>query len=126
MDKWFALQIARATPERAVGVAERLTEHELFEWTNPNRFRAVLGALIGNRAGFHAANGSGYDFVADWLIRLDGKNPQTVARLSTAFESWRRYDADRQQLMKDAMGRIRATQGLSPDTTEMLDRMLAD
>ncbi len=126
MDKWFALQIARATPERAVGVAERLTEHELFEWTNPNRFRAVLGALIGNRAGFHAANGSGYDFVADWLIRLDGKNPQTAARLSTAFESWRRYDADRQQLMKDAMGRIRATQGLSPDTTEMLDRMLAD
>ena len=41
---------------------------------------------------------AGYGLLADWLIRLDPLNPQTAARMSTAFETWPRYDADRQAL----------------------------
>ncbi|MEM9250699.1 MAG: aminopeptidase N, partial [Pseudomonadota bacterium] len=102
MDKWFALQIAYADPAQAVATAEALATHPLFDWKNPNRFRSVVGALSGNAAGFHHPSGAGYDFVAHWLLNLDPVNPQTTARMTTAFETWRRYDADRQGLMRAA------------------------
>jgi aminopeptidase N len=124
MDKWFALQIAHADPDRAVVVAERLTGHPDFDWKNPNRFRAVIGALAANHAGFHHASGAGYRFVADWLIRLDPVNPQTAARMSTAFDTLARYDADRQGMIRAELGRIAATPGLSRDLGEMVARML--
>ena len=101
-----------------------LTEHKDFDWKNPNRFRSVLGALSGNAAGFHDPSGASYRLLADWLIRLDPVNPQTTARMSTAFETWTRYDANRQALIRAELTRIRATPGLSRDVTEMVNRML--
>ncbi|MBI1418545.1 MAG: aminopeptidase N [Limimaricola sp.] len=124
MDRWFGLQVSCAAPDRAVATARRLTEHPLFDWKNPNRFRAVMGALAGHPAGFHARDGAGYALLADWLIRLDPVNPQTAARMTTAFETWRRYDAGRQALMRAALERIAAAPGLSRDTAEIVARML--
>jgi aminopeptidase N len=124
MDKWFSLQILQAAPDRAAALATRLTSHPAFDWRNPNRFRAVIGAVSANHAGFHAASGAGYRFVADWLIRLDPLNPQTAARMSTAFETWSRYDAARQALVKAELLRIRSAPGLSRDLGEMTGRML--
>ncbi len=125
MDKWFALQIGMARPDHAVAVAGGLVAHAAFDWKNPNRFRAVIGSLAGNHAGFHHASGDGYRFVADWLIRLDPLNPQTAARMSTAFETWPRYDKDRQDLIRAELRRIQAVPGLSRDLGEMAARMAA-
>ncbi len=124
MDKWFALQVATARPERAPGVAEALTRHPLFTIKNPNRFRAVMGALSMNHAGFHKADGSGYRLLADQLIALDPLNPQTTARMCTAFQTWKRYDADRQEKILTELKRIKAVDGLSRDTNEMVSRIL--
>jgi len=123
MDKWFALQPALAKPHDAAATADRLTRDPAFEWKNPNRFRAVFGALAGNAAGFHHPDGAGYALMADWLIRLDPVNPQTTARMTTVFETWRRYDADRRAMMRAALDRIAATPGLSRDTGEMVGRI---
>jgi aminopeptidase N len=124
MDKWFMVQVAHAEPDQAVATAERLTEHPLFDWKNPNRFRSVIGGLTaGNPAGFHDPSGAGYRFLADWLLKVDAKNPQTAARMSTAFETWRRYDADRQQLITGELDRIAAVEGLSRDLGEMVGRI---
>jgi aminopeptidase N len=126
MDKWFMAQVAHAAPDTAVAVAETLTAHPLFDWKNPNRFRSLVGGLTAaNPAGFHDPTGGGYLFLATWLIRLDALNPQTAARMSTAFETWRRYDADRQALITEQLDRIAATEGLSRDLAEMVDRMRA-
>jgi aminopeptidase N len=124
MDKWFALQVTHAAPTEAAATAERLTRHPAFDWKNPNRFRSVFGALAGNAAGFHDPSGASYRLLADWLIRLDACNPQTAARVSTAFETWRRYDSVRQQLIREELSRIAAAPGLSRDTAEMVARML--
>jgi aminopeptidase N len=123
MDKWFAVQVAMAAPDQAAATVARLTEHPAFDMKNPNRFRAVLGALTTNHAGFHHDSGAGYAALADWLIRLDPLNPQTAARMSTAFETWPRYDADRQGMIQAALDRILATRGLSRDLSEMAGRM---
>ncbi|MDF0599899.1 aminopeptidase N [Psychromarinibacter sp. C21-152] len=126
IDKWFALQTSHAAPHRAAETAQALTRHKDFDWKNPNRFRSVIGALAMNAAGFHDPSGASYELVADWLIRLDPVNPQTTARMTTMFETWRRYDADRQDLMRDALRRIARTPELSRDTTEMVGRILGD
>jgi aminopeptidase N len=124
MDQWFALQALHAAPEGAAATVARLAEHPDFDWTNPNRFRALFGSFAANPAAFHRADGSGYELMADWLIRLDGRNPQFAARMSTAFESWRRYDAGRQARARAALERIAGHAGLSRNMAEMTSRML--
>ena len=124
MDKWFSVQVAHARPAEAPTTAERLAAHPAFEMTNPNRFRAVFGTLATNAAGFHHASGAGYALYADRLIALDALNPQTAARMTTAFETWRRYDEGRAALMRQAVERIAAAPGLSRDTSEMVARIL--
>ncbi|WP_128513484.1 aminopeptidase N [Tabrizicola thermarum] len=125
MDKWYALQVAYADPAEAHSVAERLISTPGFDWKNPNRFRAVIGALAANHAGFHHRSGGGYRTVADWLLKLDPLNPQTAARVSTAFETWPRYDAARRKRARAELERMLATPGLSGDLQEMVERMLA-
>ena len=104
-------------------VVETLTKHPDFNWRNPNRFRAVLGAFAAHHAGFHHASGAGYRLLADWLIQLAPVNPQTTARMCSAFQTWKRYDADRQDMIKAELDRILSQPGLSRDTTEMLTRI---
>lgn len=123
MDKWFGLQVARAQPDQAVAMADALTRHPDFNWKNPNRFRAVFGSLAMHHAGFHHASGAGYKLLADWLIKLDPVNPQTTARMCSAFQTWKRYDSQRQALIHAQLARILGTDGLSRDTTEMLTRI---
>ncbi len=123
IDKWFMLQILHAEPEEAANTVKKLTEHTDFTMKNPNRFRATLGALSGSAAGFHHASGEGYKVLADWLIKLDPLNPQTTARMCSAFETWKRYDSGRQALIKAQLDRILATPNLSRDTTEMVSRI---
>ena len=123
IDKWFMMQVHGAHPGQVADVADALTRHPDFTMKTPNRFRAVLGALAGSGAGFHHASGKGYRLLADWLIKLDPLNPQTTARMSAAFETWRCYDPVRQVLIRAELDRILGTRGLSRDTTEMVTRI---
>ncbi len=125
IDKWFALQATHAPPDLAVGTVEGLTHHADFEWRNPNRFRALLGAFASNAAGFHHDSGDGYRLLADWLLKLDPVNPQTTARMLSAFETWRRYNPDRQSKMTAALKKILASENLSSDSFEMVTRILS-
>ncbi len=125
LDKWFSLQVLCAAPARTVEVTEALTRHPDFDWKTPNRFRAVLGALMQSPAGFHDPSGAGYRLMTDWLLKLDPLNPQTAARMSTAFETWTRYDADRKAMIVAELDGILATEGLSRDLGEMAGRMRA-
>lgn len=125
MDKWFSMQVAATAPEQVVPRAEALTKHADFDWKNPNRFRAVMGAMMMNHAGFHTASGAGYALLSQWLIRLDDVNPQTTARMCQAFQTWKRYDPARQALIKSALEAIQSKSNLSRDTGEMVSRILA-
>ena len=125
IDKWFSVQAAGTPPETAVATVDALTRHPDFDWKNPNRFRALIGAFaMGNPAGFHAADGSGYRLLVDWLIRLDPVNPQTTARIAATLGSWRIFDAGRQALMQGELERLAALPGLSRDTGEIVGRLL--
>lgn len=123
MDKWFGAQVVFAKPAKTAAAAAAMTQHALFDMKNPNRFRAVMGALVMNHAGFHHVSGAGYALLTDWLIKLDPINPQTTARMCSAFQTWKRYDAPRQEMIKAQLDRIAAQPDLSRDTTEMITRI---
>ncbi|MGR3714667.1 MAG: aminopeptidase N [Shimia sp.] len=123
IDKWFSMQVIHAKPEAVADTAHRLTNHIDFDWKNPNRFRAVMGVLAGHHAGFHNKSGAAYTLLADWLIKLDPVNPQTTARMCSAFQTWKRYDAHRQTLIQTQLERIAGQATLSRDTAEMISRI---
>ena len=125
MDKWFHLQAISALPD-AVGRLRRLMAHPSFSIRNPNKVRAVLGAFsLANPTRFHAADGSGYAFLADRVLELDGINPQVGARLLTALGRWRRFGEPRRALMRTQLERILGGRALSPDIYEIASRSLA-
>ena len=123
LDKWFQVQAWSLRPD-TVDAVRALAEHPDFTLTNPNRVRSLYGAFTGNQAAFHRADGAGYRLIADLVIALDPKNPQTAARMIPPLGRWKRFDEARQALMKAELERILAQPGLSRDVTEQASKSL--
>ena len=122
LDKWFALE---AGSPRAHGVerVRALLAHGDFQ-ANPNRVRAVLGTFMReNLRGFHAADGSGYQLLAEQIQRLDAGNPQLAARMVEGLLGWRRLVAPLGEQMRSALERL-ASAKPSRDVSEKLTKAL--
>lgn len=125
MDQWFSVQAGSPMPGGLARV-RALMQHPAFTLKNPNKVRALIGAFAGqNLINFHAADGSGYRFLADLVIELNGFNPQIASRQLAPLTRWRKYDAGRQALMKAELERIRSSGELSSDVFEVVSKSLA-
>ena len=125
MDQWFSVQAASGLPGGLQRV-EALMEHPAFTMKNPNKVRALIGAFAGqNLINFHAADGSGYRFLADQVISLNATNPQIASRQLAPLTRWRKYDSARQVLMQAQLQRILSSGELSGDVYEVLSKSLA-
>ena len=124
MDKWFALQ-AMQTGEDAIINIKSLYEHPSFDFSNPNRVRALVGSFsYFNTQQFHRADGQGYELLGDLLVKLNAINPQNASRMLTPFMSWKRYDKTRSALMKTQLERLSNLDGLSDDLFEKVEKAL--
>jgi aminopeptidase N len=123
LDKWMVLQAGSSLPETIQSVLA-LMNHPAFDMRNPNRVRALIGAFAANHLRFHNADGAGYRLVSQVVRSLDPLNPQVAARLAGSFESWRRYDQNRQAMMRSEMESIRGLPGISPNLFEIVSKML--
>ncbi|MFT5041672.1 MAG: aminopeptidase N [Hyphomicrobiaceae bacterium] len=124
LDKWFTVQAISTLPD-VLAEVKSLAKHPMFSLKNPNRVRSLLGAFAaGNPVGFHAADGSGYTFVADQVLGLDVLNAQVAARMAGAFTRWRRYEPRRRELMRAELERM-ADARPSKDVYEILIKSLA-
>jgi aminopeptidase N len=124
IDKWFSVQALANRPD-VIDQVKALLDHKDFSLANPNRLRSLVGAFAANQRWFHAADGSGYQLLADQLIAVDRLNPQSAARLAVPLGRWRRFDASRARLMQAQLERILAAPGMSKDVLEMASRALA-
>lgn len=119
LDKWFALQATCELPNTLANV-KKLLSHPAFNIKNPNKARSLIGAFSqSNPRHFHAADGSGYVFLTDMLLKMDKINPQIAARLATPLTRWQRLDAPRQKLIKQQLERLAAVE-LSRDLRELV------
>lgn len=124
VDKWFALQAASQMPDAFDNVVS-LIQHPAFDLKNPNRVRSLIGTFSqSNPLHFHAASGQGYRFLADHIIALNAINPQIAARMLGALTSWRKFDQNRQLLMKTELERIMNTEAISKDVYEIAGKSL--
>lgn len=122
VDKWLAMQAA--ANENSLAVVKKLLHHEAFSLTNPNKVRALIGAFAANPTALHKADGSGYDFIVEQTLAVDKINPQIAATIPVALGMWKKFDARRQTLMKNALVRLMNTPDLSPNTFEIVSKSL--
>lgn len=124
MDKWFALQ-ATSPAADVLSQVRALLNHRSFTLSNPNRIRSLVGAFASaNPAAFHAADGSGYEFLVQILSDLNTRNPQVAARMIEPLIRLKRYDAGRQALMRNALEQLQALDKLSGDLFEKISKAL--
>ncbi len=126
IDMWFAAQAQSPRPQVLDDVME-LCRHPLFKITTPNKVRALIGTFASNNPlQFNRADGAGYEFLADKVLKIDPLNPQVAARMLGAFRSYRALEPKRKSLAKAALKRVAAAPRLSRDCVEMVSRMLDD
>jgi aminopeptidase N len=124
MDKWFMLQATSPAADVLTKV-RALLQHRSFTMGNPNRIRALIGAFAsGNPSAFHNKDGSGYQFLTEMLIDLNTRNPQVAARMIEPLIRLKRYDADRQALMRQALEQLKGLDKLSGDLYEKIAKAL--
>lgn len=124
MDKWFVLQ-ATSPASNVLRNVRQLLNHRSFSMSNPNRVRSLVGAFASaNPSAFHAKDGSGYKFLLEMLIDLNTRNPQVAARMVEPLIRLKRYDEDRQAMMRDALEQLKGLEKLSGDLYEKITRAL--
>lgn len=124
MDKWFMLQ-ATSPAANVLENVKALMQHPSFSLANPNRTRSLIGAFAsGNPSAFHAKDGSGYRFLTDVLVELNSRNPQVASRLIEPLIRLGRYDAERQQLMREQLLRLQKLDNLARDLFEKITKSL--
>ena len=124
LDKWFTTQ-ALSTRRDTPAAVDALSRHPDFTIANPNRFRALIGAFAVNQRAFHDLEGGGYRLIADMILAVDPRNPQTAARLVPALGRWRRFTADHAVAMRAELERVLDAPGLSKDVLEQVSKSLA-
>ena len=79
-----------------------------------------------NQTQSNRADGAGYDFIVEPVLALDPKNPQVVARLLSALNTWRVLEPVRRSRAEAALRRVAAAPSLSRDVSDIVSRALAD
>ncbi len=69
--KWLQLVATSAFPGNVTNV-QNLLEHPAFIITNPNSCYSVFLGFARSTPNFHAADGSGYDFMANSILKVIG------------------------------------------------------
>ncbi|WES88626.1 aminopeptidase N [Dickeya fangzhongdai] len=124
MDKWFVLQASSPASDVLNRVRE-LLNHRSFSLNNPNRLRSLVGSFCaGNPSAFHAVDGSGYQFLTEMLSDLNTRNPQVASRLIEPLIRLKRYDSNRQALMRQALETLKGLENLSGDLFEKITKAL--
>ena len=124
IDKWLTLQ-ATVPLDDTLDTVIALTGHEAFSFSNPNRIRSLIGAFAtGNQRQFNRADGAGYAFIGDMVLKIDATNPQVSARLLSSFRSWRALEPKRRGKALETLQRVAAKPGISRDLADIANRSL--
>ncbi|MDD1791660.1 aminopeptidase N [Enterovibrio sp. ZSDZ42] len=124
MDKWFLLQGCNPSVGALDNVKAQMS-HPAFSLKNPNRTRSLIGVFCNNNpVHFHEKDGAGYKFLSDILIQLNESNPQVASRLIDPLLKFKRFDSDRQSLMRAQLERLALLDNLAKDLYEKINKAL--
>lgn len=123
VNQWLTVQATRPEVD-CVESVQALMTHPAFDWRNPNKLRALIGAFAGaNPIAFHREDGAGYRLMGEVIERLQVSNPQIAARMLAPITRWRRY-AVGQAAMRAELERLAAIDPLPKDVFEVVAKAL--
>ncbi len=101
VEKWFSMMSElNCKAYNSLEDIKSLLNHEKFSYKNPNKIRAILGTFQKkNIELFHASDGSGYNFIANEIIKIDKINPQISSRLVLPMTRFSHYTSKRRKLI---------------------------
>ncbi|KAL4441019.1 hypothetical protein ABPG77_010450 [Micractinium sp. CCAP 211/92] len=123
--KWISLQASSNVPGNVAHV-KALMSHPAFNINNPNSCYSLFLGFARSPVNFHAADGSGYEFLADMVLKVDKLNQQVASRIVSAFTTYKKYDKERQALMRAQLQCIADTEGISENVYEIVSKSLKD
>lgn len=83
VDRWFSL--LESNPNLTYEMLMEIVDHPAFNLSNPNRARAIVGAVGKNRYALARIGAPLYEWIAQEILVIDKINSVTAARLVTPF-----------------------------------------
>jgi aminopeptidase N len=106
MNKWLMVS-AMSKSEQGFEKLKEKTKSDVYDAKNPNNVFALLYYFAQyNWTNFHRTDGLTYDWMADQIIDIDGRNPQVSSRLGSCFNNWKKFSEDYRQPMEKALKKI--------------------
>lgn len=125
-DNYFRVQ-ATVPDVSAVDNVNELKNHPSYDGNNPNRVRALPGALaLSNPVALNDLSGRGYDLLCSEVQRLNSINPSVAARILTPLLSFRRLDAKRQQMIRERLEKLMKIPSISRSIFEKVESALKE
>ena len=125
-DNYFRVQ-ATVPDVSAVDNVNELKKHPSYDGNNPNRVRALPGALaLSNPVALNDLSGRGYDLLCSEVQRLNSINPSVAARILTPLLSFRRLDAKRQQMIRERLEKLMKIPSISRSIFEKVESALKE
>ncbi|WIA10133.1 hypothetical protein OEZ85_010340 [Tetradesmus obliquus] len=116
--KWFRVQASSDQPNNTNAV-RGLMQHATFDASEYAICSAVLMGFSDSVVNFHAADGSGYRFLADAVLQVDDSNSFCAARAVRELGDWSNCAEPHRRLMCGQLARLAASaSSLSDDTAD--------
>lgn len=123
MNKYFTI-ISTAKRDDVLSRVLEAERDEVYDEKVPNLVRALIYGFTRNYSYFHAADGSGYKYIADKVIEIDKMNAQIASGLSGAFKVYKKLDDNHKNVMQLQLERIIQAENLSNNTYEIISKIL--
>lgn len=96
MLKWLTVQATSNAPNNVATLRAIMDDASKFTITNPNSCYSLLLAFARSAVNFHAADGSGYQFMGDCVLKVDAVNHQVrnpgIRYLVVGVRAWCEMD----------------------------------
>jgi len=120
IDKWFSAQALSINTD--IEKIIKLSEHNDFSYSTPNRLRSLFGAFSQNFCLFHQE--SSYEIYTETIRKLNVINPQIGARLVSQYNQWKRFTPELRELQKNQLDSLADMKDLSKDIFEIVNNAL--
>ncbi len=104
---------------------QNIQKKPYYQESLPNHAKALFGAFTRNLAYFHNKDGSGYNLLTEFILKIDSINPHTAARMAWAFKIFPKLSIDGQMVMRPFLQKIQSHEGLSKNTEEIIEKILS-
>ena len=120
IDKWFSAQALSINTD--IEKIIKLSEHNDFSYSTPNRLRSLFGAFSQNFCLFHQE--SSYAIYTETIRKLNAINPQIGARLVSQYNQWKSFTSELRELQKNQLDSLVDMKDLSKDIFEIVNNAL--